>query len=408
MGDIYSEAHLTIIAAAGDGPSYGLPGVSPRFRMPLEKHESLGALHVYTVPRVCGLEDVYRDSAWVSRAWTFQEGYFARKRLVFTDRQMIFVCNTSVRYEAATTSKQLHTDEHWLSGHSPRQVEEGSGYQEHVDNAALAQAFRYLEQFSKRSLRFDSDALNAISGALNTLLKERVYHIWGVPFRYGQTPLPDGGTRGEIALAWRHVTHRISRRRAEFPSWSPLGWENPVRFVYPVDICSVLVCTAAGTETLQTLLPKSGIFPADCSQQLQIETQAADFEVVQPYLWDGPYMAALHYVYDTYALLNTMWDVDPSTMKTVKGILLFPEEQKSLNFRRGSGYVLLLRACGNYYERIGFAWLTMTDTPRDSTPDHAYKFRDQSKTYHMLDSPRLPDRAWWMDGKFTKETVLLG
>lgn len=62
----------------------------------------------------------------------------------------------------------------------------------------------YLSEYSQRSLGYDADALNAVRGALNTLIAENVYHIWGVPFCFDnhKDPLKEC-PRGEIALVWR-------------------------------------------------------------------------------------------------------------------------------------------------------------------------------------------------------------
>ena len=46
-----------------------------------------------------------------------------------------------------------------------------------------------IEEYTRRKLSFDSDALNAIVGILNTLsmTKRPIFHTWGVTF--GETPL---------------------------------------------------------------------------------------------------------------------------------------------------------------------------------------------------------------------------
>jgi hypothetical protein len=43
MGQIYSSAQLTIVAAAGADPTYGLPGVS-RNRQRLDMYETVGRI----------------------------------------------------------------------------------------------------------------------------------------------------------------------------------------------------------------------------------------------------------------------------------------------------------------------------------------------------------------------------
>lgn len=86
---------------------------------------------------------------------------------------------------------------------------------------------KLMEEYTKRALSYDSDALNAIVGALKSpeRLPTSAYHIWGVPLRL------EDDVDDEIeclALHWHH--NRPATRRSSFPSWSPLGWQGPVSF----------------------------------------------------------------------------------------------------------------------------------------------------------------------------------
>jgi hypothetical protein len=67
MGAIYSSAQLTIIAAAGTGPSFGLSGIS-RGRRLLASLTSAGTGHLKL-----HMGSVYEHiprSLWASRAWS--------------------------------------------------------------------------------------------------------------------------------------------------------------------------------------------------------------------------------------------------------------------------------------------------------------------------------------------------
>jgi len=74
MDLIYQNAELTIVAAAGDDPSYGLPGVCEQKRKSynlttcanIGKH-FLISTYAYPVHSVLGTK-------WITRAWTYQEG----------------------------------------------------------------------------------------------------------------------------------------------------------------------------------------------------------------------------------------------------------------------------------------------------------------------------------------------
>jgi hypothetical protein len=87
MGSIYQDSDLTIIAAAGQGPSYGLPGVGKRHRKPqpvarISGHLLVGALRNAKLS--------VEDSHWAKRGWTYQEALLSKRRLFFYRRTSIF------------------------------------------------------------------------------------------------------------------------------------------------------------------------------------------------------------------------------------------------------------------------------------------------------------------------------
>jgi hypothetical protein len=82
MDRIYANSALTLIAAAGTGPDYGLPGLGTRPRclsvaVSIKKHKSLLATREPW--------ELIRESVWITRGWTFQEGQLSKRRLFFTD-----------------------------------------------------------------------------------------------------------------------------------------------------------------------------------------------------------------------------------------------------------------------------------------------------------------------------------
>jgi hypothetical protein len=80
-------AELTIIAAAGSNPHYGLLGISrPR------KPQAILSISSHTFVAVEDPSYEIQNSTWDRRAWTFQEALLSRRRLVFTDSQFYFQC----------------------------------------------------------------------------------------------------------------------------------------------------------------------------------------------------------------------------------------------------------------------------------------------------------------------------
>jgi hypothetical protein len=208
MGDIYSAAQLTIIDAAGGHPAYGLPGVGLRARNFHLNHVSVGSSYVVALP-LPGNLDIY-ISKWASRSWTFQEGYLSRRTLFFTDRQAIYICNREVgRNEPDFLYKpEVKLTHRYITDMLPRvDIRRDNG---------MTQAMAHLVVHTDRTLSYDSDALNAISGALSKvkdLSGSTIYHASGVPFAPSYLfPF----VRVWIALHWRHP--RCCRRRPGFPS----------------------------------------------------------------------------------------------------------------------------------------------------------------------------------------------
>lgn len=236
MDLIYQQSDLTIAAAAGEGPGYGLPGMS-RTReltpcyligdvMLLRDGFSTGDAHITRMTR---------SSKWVSRAWTLQEALFPRRGLVFTDRGVSWCCakielghgfeTRAFRYSRLDILDHPATDQAFHSNPTA-----GSIGRNPWDIAAR------ISEYSRRDLTYDSDALNAFTGILRAYenMNPPLYHFWGVPifpsFYQDKGKLvkterstSDGFMRG---LSWS--LYKPSPRRPGFPSWSWAGWRGSV------------------------------------------------------------------------------------------------------------------------------------------------------------------------------------
>jgi hypothetical protein len=211
MGNIYSGASLLIIAAAGDSPSYGLPGVSHRSRQ----------IQHSAVLTDCTLVEIYPDlkssitaSKWATRAWTYQEGHLARRRLIFTDQQVAYVCGSGVCLESLCSTiksnemaDEFNMDDLFSSSTAPQ----GSYDYD-----------RRLREFTSRQLSYGSDALNACLGVLDSWStspsdhEDQSYiHLWGIRM-----------TQAGLDLSWYHDSP--GSRRDSFPTWSWASSEGPI------------------------------------------------------------------------------------------------------------------------------------------------------------------------------------
>lgn len=215
MGRIYSNAAVTIFAAAGNDPSHGLPGV----HHPREPITKVVVGNMQLTMEWDSVRDILH-STWATRGWTLQESYFSRRRLFFTKRQVVFVCNQEELFELSAP-RLLDIPKVLFNG-TVRPDLSGS----HADASAVK---ALIEMYSRRVLRYHDDALHAVAGVLNALtkLETGLSHFWGVLFR---RPI-DGETGCWLCLFW--TSYKPGDRRRNFPSWSPLGSTGATR--YPMD-----------------------------------------------------------------------------------------------------------------------------------------------------------------------------
>lgn len=222
MDQVYSNASLTIIDASGKDTQSGLPGVSSFSRRP-QKCAYIRNTAILDLP--CGQIEL-ESSKWATRGWTYQEGYFSRRRLIFTASQVLFLCNTSCAEESVCRLSQQ------LSPHGHKQTFM------HLTNSVTAfkegeKFTRQLEEYSKRDLTYHKDSLNAFLGVLNSYThmtrtrKFPVLHLfWGLVAQSH-----DGAGDICVCLDWYHKAP--AERRPGFPSWAWTGWGGPLSIQGP-------------------------------------------------------------------------------------------------------------------------------------------------------------------------------
>ena len=107
MDQIYSEASLTIIAGTGESDNDALPGVSDKPRIPQARVEigDFKIVEVHPFP-----QPLLAISKWASRAWTYQEAFLSKRKLVFSRYQVWFICGGMYFQEqSVSTSAFTHS-----------------------------------------------------------------------------------------------------------------------------------------------------------------------------------------------------------------------------------------------------------------------------------------------------------
>lgn len=285
MGPIYGGATLTIIASANADPHEGLPGMGTAHRSVAQDTVRVQgvtlavALHDPRRP----IPDI-DNSVWSSRAWTFQERALSARQVFFTRSQMVFQCaHSDVMLEEVVPvsdpafrhpviEDQTETDLMGLlwkhpslsrfthKGFSGRDQDSTLMISGDVDihefmkmsleeRRQIAPVFdiavdvprdfmssvadtdetpwdlyrRAVEDYTKRKLSWESDAVDAFAGVEHIVRRGMNAKFWfGLPsFAFEQ------------ALLWQArepLERRIKDDRAIFPSWSWAAWRGQVSY----------------------------------------------------------------------------------------------------------------------------------------------------------------------------------
>lgn len=218
MDLIYQEAHVTIIAAAGTDPHFGLPGVGATSRTPQPTAWIKGRRLVSSLadPR-----PLINASKWMKRAWTYQENFFSTRRIVFTEQQVFYECRSGMGFES-DDAFQKNEYSNFLN------PAETSKYK---DSSICDR----LEDYCGRELSVHSDAIRAFEGVFHNLRKENHVHQYlGIPIMPSEMEGWSKKThrsRGEAfaaGLSWCNKAQ--GTRRSLFPTWSWAGWTVPIKY----------------------------------------------------------------------------------------------------------------------------------------------------------------------------------
>jgi len=243
MDTIYLNSEITIIAIAGDDPSYGLPGVGVRHRT-RRVYKQTANYTLFTPPQPYTY--TLSGSAWAKRGWIYQEGLLSRRRLIFKDDEIMFECrgmycletfNLPYRSMQGNESKEPHSEpilEVQYRGNGENFMGlfalDVSRRQEHI--------FHRISEFTQRDLSQISDRLNAFRGILGFFEKKfGMRHLWGSSIMEQRLVHVKSSQRQLyflLGLCWCFGPDQGGNQATNLPSWSWSGWSGHCQYINTV------------------------------------------------------------------------------------------------------------------------------------------------------------------------------
>ncbi|KAH7175045.1 uncharacterized protein B0J16DRAFT_388872 [Fusarium flagelliforme] len=251
MHTIYNQATVTIVAAAGESSSYGLPGVGQCSRK-IPNKISLNGTTWKPYTNLLGFQ--LGNSKWLTRGWTYQEAVFSRRCVIFADDQVFFQCGTmSCAEELMEDFDNCIID----FEHRGRMFECISDKDKGLSQSTLRSStfMADLKAFSEREMTYDSDVLRAMDGVFSfyAQLQPPVEQYWGLPLRWVGCAISAFDQEDAIhstarskhhdvvgaflwAMLWEpewrntEVIETGLNKRNGFPTWSWCAWKSEVRW----------------------------------------------------------------------------------------------------------------------------------------------------------------------------------
>jgi hypothetical protein len=221
MDLIYAGAELTIIAAAGDNPDYGLCGFNGTLRN-LQMALRLGDyLLTETLPDP---ERSVERSEWATRAWTYQEAVLSRRRLVFTSDQILWECDSMSCSESAKVPLDLL---HTLVREKDILLA-GTCFPFKHPGTDPKDIWSFIGRYYKKNMSYREDKLSAMQGIFKCFEKADppVRNLSGIPiFDPSIFEIDISGSELFLYnLLWN--IEENEERIPEYPSWSWAGWHG--------------------------------------------------------------------------------------------------------------------------------------------------------------------------------------
>lgn len=215
MAAIFASTYLTVVGEGIDA-NHGLLGVGLG-----SKSRDTPCLMLRLPDMTCVFKDntvpSNRTKVWEQRAWTFQEGLFSRRLLIFDSAGMLtWKCPRLYWYETHVKPSEAPD---WIVGHQQQTHADWRyiGFSKLTSKwPDMRRWCELAQEYYTRVVSFDSDASNAIAGLMAVMEKMSpggFFH--GLPELFF-----------DIFLLWdvNGPSQRIDCN--DIPSWSFLGWKG--------------------------------------------------------------------------------------------------------------------------------------------------------------------------------------
>ena len=178
-----------------------------------------------------------QQSRWITRGWTYQEGFLSRRKLFFTEQGVALWCGLTYYEEGVSRNLPDRGDrgDHAERQFIPRVIAKVAPVSYSVD---MVTVHMVIGEYTKREITFEHDTLNACLGVLNYL---GCKHLWGIVIQ--EQPF-------SLDLCWS-IAHDGAPEQEAFPSWSWTRWKGPVTFYLqdrPSSIASIKTRLPSGEE----------------------------------------------------------------------------------------------------------------------------------------------------------------
>jgi hypothetical protein len=241
MDAVYRGATLTIVAASGQDPYCGLPGINgtpcrEQIRHVAGAGAGLAVLH--------SLNPDVIHTIWSTRAWTYQELELSRRLLIFTEVQMYFQCPVIIGIPSLHTPRTVHSPLVSTTHYETERLEKSLEFYRARYEQSVTALFRRLITYFPKHLSHTEDVVKAFMGIFNALelhdhqIAIHATQIHGLPVLHSENLLdfritPSGVRSGclssptstlAFSLGWLIMANwswnEPATRSKLFPSWS--------------------------------------------------------------------------------------------------------------------------------------------------------------------------------------------